>query len=87
MSKASAAVIGYFIAANGTLVTGNFDYLNYIRVVFIAAHSELYTLTEDGSFFIYTAAHRRLVTGDELFRNIYNILKKLILPRQACHLA
>jgi hypothetical protein len=87
VSETSATGVGDLISANGTLVASNLNDLDNIRVVFISTHRKLYALSEDRALLIYTATHRRLVTGYGLFGNIHNILKKLILPREACYFA
>jgi hypothetical protein len=87
VSETTTTGVSNLIAANGTLVASNLNDLDNIRVVFISTHRKLYALSEDRALLIYTATHCRLVTGYELPRNIHNILKKLILPREACYFA
>jgi hypothetical protein len=87
VSETTTTGVSNLIATNGTLVASNLNDLDNIRVVFISTHRKLYTLSEDRALLIYTATHRWLVTGHELFGNIHNILKKLILPREACYFA
>ena len=84
--KTAAAGVGDLVAAYGTLIAGDIDDLDDVGVFLIAAHCELNALTKNCALLVYAAAHCGLLTGSQLFGNIYHILQKLIFPRQACNL-
>ena len=85
MCKASAAGIRYLKSANGAFVTSDLNYLYNVGITLVAAHSKLYSLTENSSFLVDAATHCGLVTRNELLGNIHDIVKKLILPRKTCY--
>ena len=80
MCKTASAGVGDFITADRTFITGNVDHFNDIGIILITAHGKLDTLTEDGTFFIYTTAHRRLIAGNDLLGNVKNVLRKTVVP-------
>ena len=83
--KTTTASIGDFKSAYGTFITGDFNDFDDIGVVFVPSHGKLHSFAEDCTFFIYTAAHGRLVSGDKTLGNVDEIFKELIFPRKTCH--
>ena len=77
VGEASAAGVGDFVSAHGTLVAGDVDNLYNVRV---AADSYLDSLAEYRSFFVDTAAHGRRVAGDDGFRYLEKIFKQRVVP-------
>ena len=53
------------IAAHRTFITGNFNDLDRVGVILIAAHRHLYALVNDRALLIYTAPHGRRLTGND----------------------
>jgi hypothetical protein len=86
MRKTSTACIGNLVSANGALVAGDIDNLNNIGIFFVSAHRHLDSLAKDRSFFINTATHCRLFAGYDHLRNIHNVFRKGIIPREASNL-
>ena len=86
VSKTATARISNLIACRRAFVTGYINYLNYIRVVLIAAHSKLNTLCQNRSFFIYAATHCRLIARNDYCGYIKQILLKCSLPFLFCDL-
>ena len=84
--KTAAAGVGNLVSADGTLVAGDVNNLDDIGVVLVAAHCDLYSLTENSTLLIYAATHCGLLAGCELFGNIHHILKQLVLPCKSCDL-
>ena len=74
-------------AAYGALVAGNFDDLDDIAVVPVAAHGELHALAEDGALLEHAAAHGRRLSGNDDLGNIQYVFKQRVVPRVARDLA
>ena len=87
VGKAAAAGFRDFIAADGTFIAGNFNNLNHVRIRAVAPDSCLDALRNYCAILVYAAARRRLVIGNDSFRNIVNILKQRSVPCFARNLA
>ena len=84
VGEASAAGVGDFVSAHGTLVAGDVDNLYNVRV---AADSYLDSLAEYRSFLVNAAAHGRRVAGDDGLRYLEKIFKQGVVPCKPCNLA
>ena len=80
MCQAPTAGIRHLIAAHRAFITCDIDDLNHIRVLFMASHCELHALCKDSALFIDAAAHSRLFTGNNHFRNVRQVLRERIVP-------
>ena len=69
--KAAAAGVGDFVSAHRALVAGDLDDLDDVGVILVSAHSELYSLSENGALLIDAAAHCGSVSGYDHFRNVH----------------
>ncbi len=85
--KTAAACIGDLISAHRALVAGALDDLDDVGVILVSAHSELYSLSENGSLLIDAAAHCGSVSGDDHFRNVHDVLHQAIIPSETRDLA
>ena len=75
VSQASAAGVSDFVAADGTFVAGNVNYLDHVGILLVPAHSNLDALGKYRTLLINTAAHGRGVSGDYYFGNVQKIVK------------
>ena len=87
MCQAAAAGVGHLKAANRTLVTGDLDDLDHVRILLVAAHRNLNAFGKDRTLLVNTAAHGRRLTRDNDLRNVQKIVKQGVLPRLSCNLA
>ena len=87
VSKTAAARACYLVTAHRTLVAGYIYNLNDVLVARVTAHSDFYTLAENGAFLINAAAHSRLSAGNNGFRDVEGSLGKSARPSLARDLA
>ena len=90
MRQATATGLGNFIAADRTFVASDVDDADDALVFVLCVdtpHRKLHALAQNGALFIYTAAHRRHFSGNDLLRNIQNILRQCAFPIRTRNLA
>ena len=85
--KTSAAGVCHLVSADGTLVARDLDNLDDVGILSVAADRKLDSLAEDRTLLINTAAHGRLVSGNDRLRNVDAILEQSVVPGKARYLA
>ena len=87
VGKTASASVCDLISADGTFITSDLDDLDDVGILSVAADGKLDTLAEDRALLVYTATHRRLVSGNDGLGNVDAVLKKRVVPGKASNLA
>ena len=86
VSQATAASVGYFVAAHRALVARNVDYLYHIGVGLVAAHGNLDAFGKNCAFLVHTATHGGYFAGDDALGDVKHRFGKTIVPSFASNL-